>query len=254
MFIRLLSMSTVGCAIALSPILAAAQAANQEQSYYTYVSQWTVPRADWAQYEKESKSDEATLQKLVSDGTIVDFGDEAIRVHTVDGFTHADWFTATSRAGLLKALEQLMAGATNPAFVSTTKHADLLLHTIAHGGKTAAAGTTGYLRVTFWHAKPGEGDALEHYVLSEVKPVLDKDIENGTLLMYNFDEEDIHTEGPGGYNLAMLFPDGASIDKFFDELEAMGKQNPGLEEVLDSLTVAKDHRDDFGRVTAYQHK
>ena len=254
MNLRLISIASVGCAIALSPVWAAAQANNQEQSYYTYVSQWQVPRADWAAFEKQEKADEAVMQKLVSDGTIVSWGDEAARVHMVDGFTHADWFTATSRANLLKALEQLMGDATNPAFTGVTRHADMFLHTIAHGGKTANAGTTGYLRVTFWQAKPGEGDALQSYVLSTVKPILDRDIADGTLLMYNFDEEDVHTSEPGGYNLALLFPDGAGFDKFFDALAAAGKQNPGVEQVLDSLTVAKDHRDDFGRVTGYQHK
>ena len=253
MFVRFLGIASVGCAIALSPICLAAQAANQEQSYYTYVSQWQVPRADWAAFEKQEKADDALLQKLVSDGTILDWGDEAVRVHTADGYTHADWFTATNRADLLKALEQMYASATNSAFVATTKHADLLLHTVAHGGK-ATSNSTGYLRVTFWQAKPGEGDALEHYLISQVKPVLDKDIDNGTLLMYNIDEEDVHRNAPGGYNLALLFPDGAAIDKFFDELMAAGKQNPGVGQVLDSLTVAKDHRDDLGRVTAYQHK
>jgi hypothetical protein len=254
MNLRLISIASLGCAIALSPIWAAAQANNQEQSYYTYVSQWQVPRADWAAFEKQEKADDALMQKLVSDGTIIDWADENARVHTPDGFTHSDWFTATSRANLLKALEQLMGGATNPAFTSVTKHADLFLHTIAHGGKTAADGTTGYLRVTFWQAKPGEGDALEHYVLSALKPMLDQDIENGSLLMYNFDEEDVHASQPGGYDLAMVFRDGAAFDKFFDELAASGKQNPGVEQVLDSLTVAKEHRDEFGRVTAYQHK
>jgi hypothetical protein len=254
MVLRFLSIASVGCALALSPIWLAAQADNQEQSHYTYVSQWAVSRANWAEFEKQAKSDDALMQKLVADGTIIAWGDEAARVHTADGYTYADWFTATSRANLLKALEQMYATATNSAFVATTKHADLFLHTVAHGGKTSAAGTTGYLRVTFWQAKPGMGDALEHYVLSQVKPVLDKDIDNGTLLMYNFDEEDIHTNAPGGYNLALLFPDGAAMDKFFDELAASGKQNPGVGQVLDSLSVDKEHRDDFGRVIAYQHK
>ena len=254
MITRLVTIASLGCAILFSPSGASAQASGQDQNYYTYVSQWAVPRGDWAAFEKEEKADEAIMQKLVSDGTIVAWGDEAARVHTVDGFTHADWFTATSRANLLKALEQLYANATNASFVATTKHADLFLHTLAHAGKTAPAGTTGYLRVTFWQAKPGSGDALAGYVKSVVKPILDRDIANGTLLMYNFDEEDVHSTGPGGYNLALLFPDGASIDKFFDELAAAGKQDGTPEAVLDSLTVAKDHRDDLGRVTAYQHK
>jgi hypothetical protein len=253
MFTRFVTIACLGCGVLFSPVGASAQASGHDQTYFTYVAQWAVPRSGWAAFEKGEKEDDATMQKLLADGTIIAWGDEAARVHTVDGFTHADWFTATSRANLLKALEQLMGNSTAPAFQAVTKHADLFLHTLAHNGKTSSNGT-GYLRVAFWRVRPGEGDALEGHFKSALKPTLDRDVENGTLLMYNFDTEDIHTEEPGGYNLAMLFPDGAAIDKFYDELNAAGKDNPAVGEILDSLMVAKEHRDTFGRVTAYAHK
>lgn len=251
MFKRLLTGTLLLCAFGLA--LVVRPAAAQDQSYYTYVSFWAVPRADWAAFEKQEQASSSTLAKLVADGTIVDFGTDAIRVHEEDGYTHADWFTATSRAALLKALETQWASATNAAFVATTKHHDLLLHTLAHGGKTAS-GATGYIRVTFWKAKPGDEEALETHVLRGIKPTLDAAVADGTLLMYNFDKEDIHTAEPGGYNLAMVFPNGESIDKFFADLAAAGKQNPAIGQVLESLTVPEAHRDSFGRVVAYQHK
>lgn len=243
----------LGCALMLSPIYVAAQSTDHEQSYYTYVSQWAVPRADWANFEKQAKEDDAVMQKLVADGTIIAWGDEVTRVHTVDGFTHAEWLTATSRANLLKAIEAEWTTASNSAFVATTKHEDLFLHTIAHGGKSTS-GATGYLRVTFWQVKPGESDTLEGFFRASLKPMLDQDIENGTLLMYNFDTEDVHTSEQGGYNLALLFPDGGAMDKFFDQLQEAGKKDPTTGAVLGNLTIAKEHRDDLGRVTAYQHK
>lgn len=231
----------------------ATPAVAQDQGYYTYVSFWAVPRSQWATFEKQEQATEGTLQKLVADGTLVAWGAEAARVHTEEGYTHADWETAPSRAALLKALEALYSTAANPAFESATKHHDEFLHTLAHGGKTAS-GATGYIRVAFWKAKPGADEALEAHVMKYIKPVLDADVENGTLLMYNFDKEDIHTSEPGAYNLAMAFPNGESMDKFFTELAAHQKDNPVVGQVLESLTVAKAHRDGLGRVTAYQHK
>jgi hypothetical protein len=251
---RLFTVVLLACTVMLGLAFLPAPAAAQDQSYFTYVSEWAVPRAQWSAFENQEKAYDATMQKLVADGTIVDWGDVAVRVHTEDGYTHADWFTATSRANLLKALEVVWAGAANAAYVATTKHQDFFLHTLAHGGNTAPAGTTGYLRVTFWQAKPGAEDALEGYVMRVVKPVLDNDVANGTILMYNFDAEDIHTTRPGGYNLAMLFPNGEMMDKFFAELAAAEKQNPSVGEVLEHLTVEKDHRDSLSRVTAYEHK
>ena len=254
MFSRFPAIAFLGCAVMLSSVLLTTPAAAQDQTYFTYVSQWTVPRSEWANFEKQEKQDDVTMQKLVADGTIIDFGDAKTSVHTEDGYSYAEWFTATSRANLLKALEELSGSAsTTPALISATKHSDLLLHTIAHGGKSSS-GTSGYLRVGFYQAKPGAQDALEAHLKSALKPMLDQDVANGTLVMYNIDKQDIHTSEPGSYNLALLFPDGAAIDKFYADLDAAEKQNPGIVEVFDSLTVAKEHRDILDRVTAYQHK
>ena len=254
MFKRPLAIACTGLVAILIASLIPAQAAAQDQNHFTYVSQWTVPRAEWANFEKQEKEDDATMQKLIANGTIIDFGDARTSVHTEDGYSYANWFTATSRDNILKALEELSGSAsTTPALIAATKHSDLFLHTIAHGGKSSS-GTTGYLRVGFYQAKPGAEEALEAHLQSALKPFLDQDLANGTLIMYNIDKQDIHTAEPGSYNLALLFPDGAAIDKFYAGLDAMEKQNPGLVGVFDSLTVEKVHRDILDRVTAYQHK
>ena len=90
--------------------------------------------------------------------------------------------------------------------------------------------------------------------MKSVKPVLDAAVASGTLLMYNFDKEDVHSDAPGGYNLALVFPNGAALDKFFNDLAAAGKSDPTVGEVLDNLTVAKEHRDALSRLTAYGHE
>lgn len=250
---RFLTASSLICAIVLGLGLFSAPAAAQDQGYFTYVSFWAVPRGEWAAFEKQEEASKTTLEPLVADGTLVDWGNVAVRVHEEDGYTHAEWFTATSRAALLKALEVQWQTATNASYVATTKHHDLFLNSLAHGGKTSS-GAAGYIRVTHWQVKPGADEALEAFVMKNIKPTLDADIENGTILMYNFDKEDIHTDAPGGYNLAMVFPNGEAIDKFFAELTASEKENPMIGQILESLTVAKEHRDTFGRVTEYEHK
>ncbi|MHB8539421.1 MAG: hypothetical protein ACYDCD_00555 [Candidatus Acidiferrales bacterium] len=249
-------LTTLGLAIALAGgmlLMPKPAAAQQGQDYYTYVSEWAVPRTQWAAFDKEDSASISRMQKFVADGTLVDWGNVSVRVHQEDGYTHAEWFTANSRAALLKVLETDWATAANPAFSSATKHFDLFLHTLAHGGKTSS-GATGYIRVASWQAKPGQESALEATFMKYIKPTLDADVANGTLLMYNFDTEDIHTDPPGAYDLAMVFPNGEAMDKFFADLATNQKENPSTGELLDSLTVSKDHRDSFGRVTAYQHK
>ncbi len=254
MFKRFLTVLGLAFALSGSMLMAPRPAAAQQgQDYYTYVSEWAVPRAQWAAFEKQQEADIPRMKKLVADGTLVAWGNLQTRVHQEDGYTHAEWFTANSRANLLKALEEAWTTAANASYVAATKHYDLFLHTFAHGGKTVS-NATGYLRVGFYQAKPGDADALQGLMMKDVKPVLDSAVADGTLLMYNLDTEDVHTSAPGAYNIAMLFPDGAAMDKFFSDLAAREKANPAVTQTLASLTVGKDHRDGFDRVTAYQHQ
>lgn len=237
--------------IVFTPKPAAAQ--QQAQEYYTYVSEWAVPRAQWAAFDKQVQSEDGTMKQLVADGTLVAWGDDEARVHQLEGYTHSTWMIAASRANLLKALEVIWANATNASFVATTKHQDYFLHTLAHAGKSATDGT-GYVRVASYQAKPGDAAAFEHVLLALVKPALDSAVSDGTLLMYNIDTEDIHTGAPGGYDLAMLFPDGAAMDRFFADLAAKEKANPAIADLFEALTVGKDHRDSLDRVVSYEHK
>lgn len=245
-------LAAVALLIATAGLAPKPTAAQEEQEYYTYVSQWQVPRAQWAAFEKQQQADAASQKKLVADGTLVDFGEISTRVHTPEGYTHADWMTAGSRANLLKALEQNWTTATNASFIASTKHQDLFLHTIAHAGKTSDS--TGYLRVGFYHAKPGHDQEFTELLMKKVKPMLDSAVADGTLLMYNLDTEDIHTSEPGTYNMALLFPDGAAMDNFFSKLAASQKADASISQLIETLTISKEHSDSLGRVTAYQHK
>ena len=250
---RFLTISGLAIALAGGMLLLPKPAAAQAQSYYTYVSEWAVPRAQWAAFEKQDEASVAKMKQAVADGLLVAWGNEEVRVHQDNGYTHAEWFTATSRENLLKVLEGQWSTAVNPSYVAATKHHDLFLHTIAHGGKSASNGT-GYLRVASYQAKPGAADALESLMLSKVKSFLDSEVANGNLALYNIDVEDIHTSAPGEYDLAFVFADGAAMDKFYSDFGAMEKSDPATGLAFVSLTVDKDHRDDLGRVTAYQNK
>jgi hypothetical protein len=53
---------------------------------YTYVSQFQVPRANWAAYAEDSeKSVVPTMEKLAADGTLVSWSTFEHVVHTPDG-------------------------------------------------------------------------------------------------------------------------------------------------------------------------
>lgn len=230
----------------------AAGAQDQSTTYYTYVSEWAVPRTQWAAFARQDQASIAHMKQLIADGTLVFWGNEETRVHSSGGFTHAEWFTATSRANLLKALESQWNTAVNPSYASATKHSDLFLHSIAYGGKSGQG--SGYLRVASYQAKDGQEDTLEGVLMTKMKPFLDSQISKGNLAMYTIDKEEIHTDMPGGYDIAMVFPDGATMDRFYDDFAALEKSDAATGQAFANMTVAANHRDDFGRVTAYQNK
>jgi hypothetical protein len=242
-----------GFLLALGLAVHATPASAQTPTYFTYVSEWQVPRAQWAAFETERAKMDSGLQSLVADGTIIAWGNDDITVHTEDGYTQEDWFTAASRANILKALDMLRPMSTGGAFTTVTKHRDFFMRTLVHNGKTST-GATGYLRVAEWQAKPHQGEALAASVKRYLIPLLDSEVADGTVLMYNFDEEDLHTDPIGAYFLAVLYPSGAAYDKARAELSAMEKANPASEEEIDNLTIDEAHRDGLAKVTSYQHK
>jgi hypothetical protein len=250
---RSLTSLAVVFALAFGALVVVAPAQAQEQTHYTFVSYWAVPRAQWTDFEKSQEQTNSVLERLVADGTLVAWGSNAVLVHTEDGYTHAGWFTSTSQAGITKTLEALRSSSRTQALASTTKHADFMLHSIAHGGKTARA-TSGIIRVAFWQAKSGRDDDVEKFFKKYIQPDLDAGVADGSILMYNFDSQAIHTDAPGGYNLAVVYANGDGLDKSSAMLAAHAKENPAAGEGFGAMLETKAHRDSLGRVLAYQHK
>jgi hypothetical protein len=242
----------VTCALAFaSLVFAPAQA--QEPTHYTFVSWWAVPRAQWNDFEKSEDQTNAILERLVTDGTLVAWGASAVLVHSEDGYTHANWFVSSTQGGITKTLEALRTSSRQQALANATKHMDVMLHSIAHGGKTVRA-TSGIVRVSFWRAKPGRGDDVEKFFNKYIQPDLDAGVADGSILMYNFDSEQIHTDAPGAYNLAVVYANGDGLDKASARLAARAKEDPAAGEGFGSMLVNEAHRDSLGRILAYQHK
>src|SRR5208283_403861 len=118
------------CALALAAVWAAPACAQTEikekPPMYSYVSNWAIPRAQWADMEKNDAADQSILDKAIAGGTIVAYGNDVNLVHEVDGVTHDDWWSAMSMAGLLNVLEQFYksGNATTSVLGSATKHFD----------------------------------------------------------------------------------------------------------------------------------
>src|SRR5216683_5658599 len=140
--------------IALAVMLVPAALPQMEPTpvVYTYVSQFQVPRANWAQYSEDTeKTFVPVADKLMADGTLVGYSTFEQVVHTPDGYTHGAAWSSNTIAGLMKVLDEVRKNGPRPGQIAATKHEDLLMQTrMYHAG----SGTEAYLRVVCSMAKP----------------------------------------------------------------------------------------------------
>jgi hypothetical protein len=258
MRIRLIGVVVVLCALMFVPLRAnramAQSQSTEKPALYTYVSEWTVPRAMWADYLKGDAADIDIMKKAVADGSIVSFGAYTVVNHQEGQPTHGTWFSATSMANILKALENVRTapGATAPP-LAAAKHWDYIMESHnydAHPGTF----TNGYLRVGSWRTKADSGDPDGKILKATMVALLEKLMADGALHAYQVDQEVVHSTDVGTLFVAIVTNGPEGVDKFNAGLEESQKSNAagwaGLRGTLDPA----GHRDMLARVSTTTHK
>jgi hypothetical protein len=258
MRIRSIGVWLLLCVLALVPLSAnrvAAQSQSAEKpALYTYVSEWTVPRAMWADYLKGDAADIDIMKKAVADGSIVSFGAYTVVNHQEGLPTHGTWFSATSMTNILKALENVRTapGATAPP-LAAAKHWDYILESHnydAHPGTF----TNGYLRVGTWRTKADSGDPEGKVLKATMVALLEKLMADGALHAYQVDQEVVHTTDVGTLFVAIITNGPEGVDKFNAALEEAQKSNSAAWAGLRGTLDPAGHRDMLARVSTTTHK
>lgn len=246
------------CAIAFAALWASPARAQMDQKekppLYTYVAEWSVPRAQWPGMDRSDKGMKTTMDKLVADGTIVGYGSFKTVVHQEGHPTHGSWFQAMSMGNLMKALTAIMATPenSNPAF-STSKHWDVILESTQYGFQSGTFENS-YLRVGTWIVKPGSGDTVKEALKSYIVPSMEKLLADGAIHGYQVDEEAIHTGDPGMIDVAILTNGADGLDKYYAALEEAGKKSPLSGIAFDQGVDESGHRDVLALVPSFTHK
>ncbi len=258
MFRRFIGIFFVLCTLALvtlSAIPVAAQTAKAEKPpLYTYVSEWVIPRAMWADYAKLATSYDEMMAKAVADGTIVAFGSYEVLNHQEGQATHGSWFSASSMANLIKELEVRRATArATDAILAASKHWDLVLVSRDYNDHSGTF-KNAYLRVGNWGYKAGASDPDGKIMKATIVAMLEKLLADGALHGYQIAEEAVHSADPDRFHVAITTNGAEGIDKFYAALEAAEKANPAAWAGYDSLLESKGHRDFLAHVTTMTHK
>src|SRR5438876_11260844 len=154
---------------------------------YTYVSQFQIPRANWAAYSEDTeKPFVPVVEKPLADGTILSWSTFEQVVHTPDGYTHGAAWSSTSITGLMRVLDEVRKNGQRPGQIAATKHEDLLMQTrMYHGGSGAEA----YLRVVCYVAKADQPDGYTAMRKKLLVPTFEEQLKKGVATYYGVDEQ-----------------------------------------------------------------
>jgi len=241
----------VALAVVRSPI--AFSQMEPTPTVYTYVSQFQVPRANWASYSEDTeKTFVPVAEKMLADGTILSWSTFEQVIHTPDGYTHGAAWSSTSISGLMKVLDEIRKAGPRPGQIASTKHEDLLMQsTMYHAG----TGTPTYLRVVCANAKPEKPGDYASVLKKFLVPTFEEQLKKGAATFYGLDEQYVNTAAPSIRCLVINYPNAEGMDKWATAINAaMSKWSPAERAEFTGASVLDSRRDILARVTHSGHK
>jgi len=225
---------------------------KEKPPMYSYVSFWNIPRAQWGEMEKANANDQAILDKAMANGTLVGYGNDTNLVHQPDGYTHDDWWSSMSMAGLINVLEQFYkaGNATSSVLSSATKHGDAIYvsrYYNWHSGSWKGVYTHG---ASYKLKADAPDDAVDKLSKNFIAPLMEKLLADGTLHEYEIDTEAIHTEAPGTFWIFYITANAEGLDKVNAALRESMKANPMNGPAFGSMVDFTPHRDNLVRTNA----
>lgn len=225
---------------------------KEKPPLYTYLGSFAIPRARWADLDKQGAAEQKIFDKALSAGRLVGYGTDTELVHTADGTTHDSFWSSLSMAGVLEVLDDLEKSGptTGSVLASATKHEDNLLVSRYYNWKPAAV-KGGYSHVAAYTFKDNAPDnALDLLSRQFGVPLFEKLLADGTIVEYEIDEEQIHTVSPNRFWVVYLCKTAADLDKVNAALNGAFGASPFIGPALDSLVQNGEHRDYLSRTDA----
>ena len=237
-------------AIVIAPI-ALSQMGQEQPTVYTFVSQFQVPRASWAQYsENTDKTVVPILEKMTADGTILSYSTFETIVHTPEGYTHGAAWSSATISGLTKVLDEVRkVGPPQPGQLAATKHEDLLMQTSMYTMGTGG-GKDAYLRVVCANAKPEKPEGYAAALKKYLWPAFEDQVKKGVASYVGLDSQYVNTSAPSLRCLVITFPNAESMDKWAAAIGGtLAKMSAADRDASFGSSVADSRRDFMARIT-----
>ncbi len=224
-----------------------------------FISEWVIPPQQGGEYLAYlEKNVRPVLEKMASQGPILDWGIYATAVYDDHGVTHGYWFECEKVAGIDKVSTELAKVPLSPVITGDLRHHDYLLRTLIRHGHPGT-GTNGYYYFNSTLIQPTKRDQWREWWTKYQKPMYDQFLADGLVTMYEIDAGEIHTMDPNYVYLIYVAPSAEAIDKVNAAFESRGKKRSPEEgrtmsEGYDAVVVAGSHRDYLARSTSYGQK
>lgn len=257
-------MKRVSCALLCVLFLIAPAFSQEAQTVYYAVGEWDVPRDKWddfaAFFEKYEKP---VMERMLTEGVIVEWGFAAEGLHDPDGYTHSTWTGATSLAALEKAQQAYYLSLGDNAddreneFASMiTKHRDAFTRTVAYKTRSVKL-TGGYLLGSMVQIDPAKGREYREAWEAYQKPIYDQLLADGTIIGYTLEVEHFHTSAPGSFTNWYVLEDlaaeekvEAAFDAAWEKLSAQDRD--ARMSLYESFGDWSSHRDYMNRIIYMQ--
>ena len=234
-------------AMGVSPLHAQTAEVKEKPAMYSYVANWQIPRAKWADFEKPSAASDKLLGQALSNGALLAYGADKIEVHSAEGPTHDSFWSATSLAGVLDMLDSLSKGPPDPLLQSATKHWDAIYVSHFYNWKPGTY-KDAYTHTSYYKLKDSAPDDEVGTVSKNfIVPLMEKLLADGSIIEYEVDEEAIHTESPDGFWVDYITPTSAGLDKVTAALGQALKGNTFAGPAFGAVTDSAQHRDYLSR-------
>ncbi|HLV95336.1 MAG TPA: hypothetical protein VKS44_09110 [Candidatus Acidoferrales bacterium] len=245
------------CVLAMAAIWAVPAGAQMSEvkekpPMYSYVADWIIPRAHWADMDKSFADDAKVLDKAMADGTIVAYGYDVTLVHTAEGATHDDWWSSMSLAGVFNTLDRFYASGSveSPVLESATKHWDSVYVARYYNWHSGPV-KNGYGVASFFKLKEHAPDnALSTLSKGLVGPLLEKMLADGTISEWEIDTQAFDTEAPGTFVIYYIANNADAMDKVNAAIQEDLKSNPLAGPAFGSAVNSSSSRDEVTRSTA----
>jgi hypothetical protein len=247
-------MASLVVLVALAAIVAVPIAFSQMEQgqpvVYTFVSQFQIPRANWAQYsENTEKSFVPVADKMVADSTILGYSTFEGIVHTPEGYTHGAAWSSSTISGLTKVLDEVRKAGPTPGQIAATKHEDYLMQTSMYV-MGSGSGAPAYLRVVCQNAKPEKPEGYAAAIKKYLWPMIEDQAKKGVVSYVGLDSQYVNTMAPSMRCLVINFPNAENMDKWANAVNAtLGKMSAADRDAFYGSTVTDSRRDFVARIT-----